>query len=62
MGQTRFKEYEDLLPKNSFYRNSQIISEYGSNYEHFIKNSILVKDPQLFNKLSTYKKKYSQSY
>ena len=43
-----FKEFENLLPKDKFYRNSQIVREYGPSYEHFILNSLVVKDKDLF--------------
>lgn len=50
MAVNHFKDFENLLPKESFYRNSQIVREYGQSYEYFILNSLLVKDPNLFAK------------
>ena len=48
-----FKDFENLLPRESFYRNSEIIKEYGSSYIHFVKNSLLVKDKRLFAEYKT---------
>lgn len=53
MAENRFDVFEEHLPKKIFYKNSDIIREYGSNYEMFIKNSLLVKDKATFEKYKT---------
>lgn len=53
MAENPFKYFEYLLPYNDFYRNSEIVHEYGSSYETFILNSVLVKNPDLFKKYQT---------
>lgn len=50
MSGNRFDLFEDLLPKKIFYKNSDILREYGSNYEMFIRHSLLVRDKATFDR------------
>lgn len=45
-----FAKLEQELPKDIFYSYSQVVREYGQSYEHFIRNSLLVKDEATFKK------------
>lgn len=42
--------YETNLPKNVFWKKSEILDKYGPSYELFIKDSLLVKDREFFRK------------
>lgn len=42
--------YEQFLDKDKFYTKSEFLDEYGDSYEVYAKNTLLIKDEELFER------------